>query len=334
MRISSWSLKRSRFSRKNRKSLRRMTGFLVSLVTLLAATLLAQELKLGVSIRMLAAGYDAATRFNSPQGIFYDRRTKELYVCDTGNHQVVIFDSTGLPVYRFKHWVERGGKKILGEPRSIAINSRGDIFLADNLCDYLDILNFRGESEERFDLARALNVSSAKPLLLALDEKDYLYVVYRNEKSALAVFDPDLRLVQQLENRKENHQDFGEISGLWVDSNIYMTDATAEPCVRVFSGDGTYLLGFGTHDVGWDGFSLPSGVTITQGGIIWIADTFRQVVKAFSPEGMFVRYIGGYGHQAGAMDYPAALTGNGEALLFVLEKAGERFQGFEVAPEE
>ncbi|HEU4436896.1 MAG TPA: NHL repeat-containing protein [candidate division Zixibacteria bacterium] len=334
MRLSSWGLKGSRFSRKNRKHLRQIAGFLVSLITLLAATLLAQELKLGVSIRMLAAGYDAATRFSSPQGIFYDRRTKELYVCDTGNHQVVIFDSTGLPVYRFKHWVIRGGKKILGEPRSVVANSNGDIFLADNLCDYLDILNFRGGSEERLDLARALNVPSAKPLLLALDERDYLYVVYRNEKSALAVFDPDLQLVQQLENRKENHQDFGEISGLWVDSNIYVTDATAEPCVRVFLRDGTYLLGFGTHEVGWDGFSLPSGVTVTQGGIIWIADTFRQVVKAFSPKGVFLRYIGGFGVQAGAMDYPAALAGDGSQLFFVLEKAGERFQGFEVAPEE
>ncbi len=302
--------------------------------SLLAQPLLAQDIKLGVSIRMLAAGYDAATRFNSPQGIFYDRRTKELYVCDTGNHQVVIFDSTGLPVYRFKHWVERGGKQIPGEPRSVAVNSRGDIFLADNLCDYLDVLNFRGESEERFDLAKALSVASANPLLVALDERDYLYVAFRSEKSALAVFDPDLRLVRQFENRQENHQDFGEISGLWVDSNIYLTDAVAEPCVRVFSQEGTYLLGFGTHEVGWDGFSLPSGVTITKGGIIWVADTFRQVIKAFGPKGVFLRYIGGFGVQAGAMDYPAALSGDGNALFFVLERAGERFQGFEVTPEE
>lgn len=289
---------------------------------------------MNVRLKFLTAGYSYELPFSGPQGIFYDRKNKEIYICDAGNHQVVICDSTGFPVYRFKHWVERGGRRFLGEPRSVAVNAQGDIFLVDNLSDAIDVLDHRGERQYQIGLAPLLGLPSAKPTGLAMDAEDVLYVGFRHQKSELVALDADLKMVLRLENREENHQSFGEISGLWVDSNVYVTDAVAEPCVRVFSKEGEYLLGFGTHEVGWDGFSLPSGVVTTTGGIIWIADTFRQVVKAFSPKGAFMQYIGGFGRAPGAMDYPAALAGDGGALIYVMEKAGERIQGFEVAPKE
>lgn len=308
--------------------------FAVLIAWSITGTLRAQEPALDVRLKFLTAGYSYELPFSSPQGVFYDRKNKEIYICDAGNHQVVVCDSTGFPTYRFKHWVEKGGRRFLGEPRSIAVSSQGDIFLADNLSDYIDVLDHRGERQFQIHLASLLGLASAKPTCLAMDADDVLYVGFRHQKSELAALDADLKILFRLENREEDKQNFGEISGLWVDSNIYLTDAVAEPCVRVFSKEGSYLLGFGTHEVGWEGFSLPSGVVVTKGGIIWIADTFRQVVKAFDSKGTFLRYIGGYGVQAGAMDYPVALGGDGESRIFVLEKAGERVQGFEIAPDE
>jgi hypothetical protein len=308
--------------------------FAVLIVWSITGTLRAQESALDVRLRFLTAGYSYELPFSNPLGVFYDRKNKEIYICDAGNHQVVICDSSGFPIYRFKHWVESGGRRFLGEPRSIAVNSQGDIYLVDNLSDYIDVLDHRGERQYQIHLASLLGLLVAKPTCLTMDSEDVLYIAFRNTKSELVALDSDLKILLRLENREENHQNFGEISGLWVDSNIHLTDAVAEPCLRVFSKEGEYLLGFGTHEVGWDGFSLPSGVVTTSGGVIWIADTFRQVVKAFSPKGVFMQYIGGFGRAAGAMDYPAALAGDGDTRMYVVEKAGERIQGFEVAPEE
>src|SRR5574341_214719 len=309
--------------------------FLLQL-TMLAGFVIAQELPLSITLKSVIAGYSAETRFSNPQGIFYDKRFKELYVCDSGNHQVVIFDSTGYPIYHFKHWVEREEKRFLGEPRSLVVNSEGDIFLTDNLADYIDILNQRGENLDQIKLAPLLNLKTAKAIGLALDQKGNLCVSYRGEdKSELVVLEADLKVVLQLKNDTQNQQNFGDISGLWVDSvgKIYITDAVAEPCVKVFSKDGIYLLGFGKHEVGWENFSLPSGIITTNLGSIWVVDAIRQVVKAFSPEGQYLQYIGGYGRRPGELDYPGAIAGDGDKTIFVLEKSGGRFQEFVVQKE-
>lgn len=285
-----------------------------------------------VTIKSLVTGYSSALRFSNPQGIFFDRKFKELYVCDAGNHQVVIFDSTGYPIFRFKHWVEQEGKRILGEPRSMVVNAEGDIFLTDNLADYIDVLDHRGESEDQIDLAKLLHLSTAKPDYLALDGEEHLYVGYRGEKSEVAVLDRGYQVIRQLKNQPDNHQDFESISGLWVDAGgkIYVTDVKAEPCVKVFSNTGVYLFGFGRHEVGWGDFSLPAGVATTTDGTIWIVDTFQQVVKAFNSKGEFIQYIGGYGRHPGDMKYPDAIAGDGDQTIFVLERVGERYQEFVV----
>lgn len=297
-----------------------------------ASLIIAQTPILNITVKNVMVGYSLDQRFSNPQGIFYDKKFKETYVCDSGNHQVVIFDSTGYPLYRFKHWVEREGKRNLGEPRSLVVNNAGDIFLTDNLADYVDVLDHRGEPEDRIDLAQILNLPKAKPTQLTIDSLDNLYIGYRSEKAELVVLNPELQIILQLKNQTENQQNFGEISGIWIDSEgkIYITDAVNEPCVKIFTNRGEFVSGFGKHDVGWDGFSLPSGVATTQDGTIWIVDTFRQVVKGFSPKGEFIMYIGGYGRMLGEMKYPGAIAGDGYQSLFVLEKVGERTQEFVV----
>ncbi len=309
--------------------------FLLQL-SLWVGILLTQELPFKITLKSVIAGYSAQTSFSNPQGIFYDKRFKELYVCDSGNHQVVIFDSSGFPIYRFKHWVEREGKRMTGEPRSLVVNSEGNIFLTDNLADYIDILNQRGENIDQIKLAPLLKLRTAKAIGLAIDENDNLYVSYQGEdKSELVVLDPDLQPVLQLKNDAQNQQNFGDISGLWVDSagKIYITDAIAEPCVKVFSKKGVYLLGFGKHDVGWDNFSLPSGIITSEQGFIWVVDAIRQVVKAFSAEGQYLQFIGGYGNRPGELDYPGAISGDGGKTIFILEKSGARFQEFKAEKE-
>jgi len=298
----------------------------------IAGLVISQTPSLNITVKNIMVGYSLDQRFSNPQGIFYDKKFKETYVGDSGNHQVVIFDSTGYPLHRFKHWVEREGIRNLGEPRSLVVNSSGDIFLTDNLADYIDVLDHRGDLEYRINLTQILNLPKVKPTQLAIDSLDNLYIGYRSEKAELVVLDPDLQIILQFKNQTENQQNFGEITGIWIDSEgkIYITDALNEPCVKIFTSKGEFLFGFGKHDVGWDGFSLPSGVVTTRDGTIWIVDTFRQVVKGFTPTGRFIMYIGGYGRMLGEMKYPGAIAGDGNQSLLVLEKVGERAQEFVV----
>jgi DNA-binding beta-propeller fold protein YncE len=284
-------------------------------------------------------GYSDSQPFSSPQGIFYDRWNREVYVCDSGNHQVVIFDSTGFPLYRFNHWLRRseGEKKILGEPRNLVVNKAGDIFLIDNLAGFVDILDQRGNSVDRLmlqDIPEFENVK-IRPEFLAIDSLDNLYMATSGERVKILVFDRNLRLITSFGTEGEEEGGLKTVTGLWVDDEgkAYVTDPDARFCVQVFSAEGEFLLGFGGHDINKEDFSLPTGVVTTADGTIFVADELRQVVKAFDSDGQFLSWFGGFGGGSGAMRYPRYITGDGEDELFVVERVGRRYQKFVVSRE-
>jgi tripartite motif-containing protein 71 len=279
-------------------------------------------------------GYSDSKPFKSPQGIFFDRWQKEIYVCDSGNHQVVIFDSTGYPLYRFDHWLKRSGEeeRTLGEPRNLVASKAGDIFLVDNLIGYVDILDQRGNSVDRLVLQEIPEFENVKirPEFLAIDDKDNLYIATSGEKVKILIFDEDLNLIRHFGVKGQDKGEFKTVTGLWVDGDgkIYVTDADAAFCVQVFSSEGEFLLGFGGHDIKKEDFSLPTGVVTGADGKIFVADELRQVVKAFDSEGNFLFWFGGFGVSSGAMRYPRYITGDGNDHIFVLERVGERYQEF------
>jgi len=284
-------------------------------------------------------GYSDSRAFSSPQGIFFDRWNKEIYVCDSGNHQVAIFDSTGFPLYRFVHWLKRSGEedRVLGEPRNLAVSKAGEIFLVDNLVAFIDILDQRGNSVDRLALQDIPEFENIKmrPEFLAIDNEDNLYVAASGERVKILAFDKDLNLIRHFGVKGEEKGELKTVTGLWVDDDgkIYVSDADAAFCVQVFSREGEFLLGFGSHDIKKEDFSLPTGVVTGADGRIFVADELRQVVKAFDSDGNFLFWFGGFGVSGGAMRYPRYITGDGDSQVFVLERVGQRYQKFVLTKE-
>jgi DNA-binding beta-propeller fold protein YncE len=293
----------------------------------------------------VVTGYGRGFPFKVPAGIWFDRHREEIYVADRGNHKIAVFDKDGLPLRSFIHYVARrqlGGKVVLqpGEPRSLAVNSRGDIYVVDGIDDALDVLDYRGRSLQRLravDLLGPEEEPSAAsqptiPAAVTVDADDRVYVATTGGRCQIAVLDPNGSVLRRFGRSGREKGCFSSVTGLSVDSRgrILVTDAQAVP-VQVFSPEGEVLLAFGKHEVGWENFSLPSGIVRDGSGDIWVVDTIRQVVKRFDENGRFLGVIGGYGADPGDMSYPVAVSGDGNRLLFVLEKGGARFQVFEVA---
>ena len=310
----------------------KITIFWVS-VFLLSLALLSYSQDGEVKFVYGVRGFSDSQLFSNPQGIFFDRWLKEIYVCDSGNHQVAIFDSTGFPLFRFNHWLRTNRKeKILGEPRNLVVNQAGDVFLIDNLAEFIDILDQRGNPVDRLILQEIPEFENVKirPEFLAVDTMDNLYVATSGDRVKILIFDRDLNLIKYFGTRGTDKGELKTITGLWVDheGKIYVTDTDASLCVQIFNSAGEFLLGFGGHDIKREDFSLPSGVTTTADGKIWVVDELRQVVKGFDDKGNFLFWFGGFGAWPGDMRYPRYITGDGSNALFVVERVGERYQKF------
>lgn len=285
-----------------------------------------------IQLKSVVKSYSDRLQFGNPTGIFLDPIKNEIYLADAGNHQIGIFDMRGTTLWSFKHWVtdNRTGQRTLGDPHSVVVTQDGDIIVSDNKADYLDVFDYRGNFLRKIDPADYDNIPSLRAAVLALDRQGNLYLGTKGQRSSVVKLNSEYEVVLVFGAKGDNPDNFNTIAGIWIDENgnILVIDALSLPVVKRFNQNGEYLGGFGDHTIEKNDFSLPSGIVTTSGGRIWIADQLRQVVKCVDSDGKFITMIGGLGVKPGDMSYPSAISSDGDSLLIVAEKNGNRFQQF------
>jgi DNA-binding beta-propeller fold protein YncE len=294
------------------------------------------------TLRAIVGGYSRGRPFKVPAGLCFDGTRREIYVADRGNHKIAVFDEGGLYLRGFLHHVSRPqakGKPRLapGEPKGLAVNSRGDIYVLDDLDDAVDVLDYRGRSVGRITAADLLDPEEpplktseqVRPSAVAVDQEDRVYVATTGSRCQIVVLDAEGRVLRRFGRRGTEPGTFISINALSVDAQgrILVTDAQGVP-VQCLSPEGEVLVSFGAHGPGPENFSLPNGVVRDGNGDIWVADALRQVVKRFDANGKVRDLVGGLGRGPGQMFSPVALAGDGARFLVVLEKDGARFQTF------
>jgi sugar lactone lactonase YvrE len=276
-------------------------------------------------------GPGPGTPFQGPLGIFFDRARQECYVADTGNHQIVICDSNGMPVYRFHHSVERDGKTVPGEPRAIVVDARGRMFITDNLATYLHVVDHRGRTIGRIEAPEGHCDTPHRFDQLALGPGHTIYATLGCARRRIAIVDTDRLEVVRVVRLKSPDGDGACLSAIAVapDGRVCVTDPCAQSMVQLFDADGGFLSSFGRHDHGFENFSHPAAVAFLANGDLWVVDAIRQAACRFTGNGEFIELIGGAGRQLGAFSYPSGIATDGTGRVFVLERAGNRYQCFE-----
>ncbi|UCH83347.1 MAG: hypothetical protein JSW50_12925 [Candidatus Latescibacterota bacterium] len=283
-----------------------------------------------------SVGLSPGVRYSRPLGIFYDKNRRECYVADTGNHQVVVCDDNGTAFYRFLHRITDGDKPTLGEPTGLVVDRSGRIFLLDGAVEFIDVLDHRGRRIQKVFPPVYDGEDPLRFKALALGPDEEVYAALSSSIHTVVVIDSALNIRREIVLDAPGSQD-ACISAIAVDdsSNIYITDPCAtETMVQIYDANGKFLSGFGEHSAGLENFSFPAGIVVLANGNMWVLDTIRQIASCFSSDGEFITYIGGRGNQPGAFDFPSALTTDGFGLLFVLERAGCRYQCFRLPENE
>jgi len=282
------------------------------------------------------SGFAAGNDLSRPLGIFFDTTTNECYVADTGNHQVIVYDENGMPIFRFFHNVDVDGVRTLGEPKSIAVDTEGNIFLTDATVPYLDVLDRNGRRVESIHPPQEKCGSHTRFESVAIGSDNKAYATLScPDARFVAVIDVDFQ-IEELIELQSGKPEPSCVTSIAVDQHgkIYVTDPCAEIMVQIYEKDGSYVTGFGRHDSGFDNFSHPISIAVMESGAIWVVDSIRQVVSCFTVDGEFVSYIGGKGDHLGAFNYPSAVATDGKDRLFVLERAGKRFQCFRIVDDD
>ncbi|RJQ32734.1 MAG: hypothetical protein C4562_02655 [Actinobacteria bacterium] len=219
-----------------------------------------------------------------------------LFVADSGNARIAVFDTRGRPLFSFK----QAGKDKLKYPSYLAIkNDRlyvsdsglGSIFVFDTDGQY--IRRFTPKADEKF---------SWSPLALTFDDNGNLFVtdkgynrVLKFNNSSRLVLDFGKTAVVNKVNEKLSHFYFANGLALDNDNNIIVSDSNNRR-IQVFDSNGKF-----TKLIPVAG--LPRGIIYTMGKL-FVVNGFKHQVEAYNLSGKMLFSFGEIGSAKGQFQYP------------------------------
>jgi sugar lactone lactonase YvrE len=274
-------------------------------------------------------------RYKSPTGVFYEPSAGELYVADSKNGLIGIYDDHCTPLFAF------GREPLLGEPKDVAAAADGTIFVLDAADSRVHAFSYRGEP--RGELVFEYPALDGEPAglvsvtAMALDAEGRWFVADSALPQVVA-YEPDLGFRFAIRTARAGAQ-FQMISDVAVspDGLIAVTDLAATP-VQVFDAEGRFLSGFGKRDIGVENFTSSNACGFDGEGYLFVVDMLRHNVKIFEPSGAFRGFFGGWfspetrGMTPGEMRYPTGIAFAPDGRIFVAERFGHRVQVFRPRP--
>ncbi|MCH8993245.1 MAG: hypothetical protein IIA44_16015 [Acidobacteria bacterium] len=237
-----------------------------------------------------------------------------VYVADTGNHRIQVFEPSGDLVAT---WGDRGeGEGQLSTPSDIAVDRSGRVYVADPRNRRVSVFSDRGE------FLRTLGAPDGDgqiriPGGIALDGAGALYVldlvgervrVFGSSGDFLRTWDLKTSLADTVDPR-----------AIAVDGSgtTYITDADGG-WVRIFDQAGDLVASWGSE------LRDPTGVVVDAQGQVYVTDLENQVL-VFDPSGAVLRT---WGRQPGGGGFlwPRGIAVGGDGNLYVSDAGNHRVQ--------
>ncbi len=260
------------------------------------------------------SGPEPGAAMNGPLSVAVDGRGK-VYVADSGNHRVQVYDPNGRLLLQFGELGSGEGQ--LNYPNAIAVN-RGLVYVAE--VNNLRIQVF--DSEGRF--VRFLNQETTglpmAPLALAFDEGGNLYVA--NRSGEVFILDPEGKAVGRFARPGALEGHLSYPNGIAVGGGkIYVADS-GNARVQVFDREGKLL------QVGNVGLSLPRGIGLDSRGRLYVVDTFGNFVAVYDQDFRLQFTFGKRGLENGELNFPNQLAMGPGDKVYVADRENNRVAVF------
>jgi DNA-binding beta-propeller fold protein YncE len=220
-----------------------------------------------------------------------------VYVADTWNNRIQVFDANGKFVKLWGHFGESGGQASGAEglfygPRGIAIAPDGRVFVADTGNKRVQVFDREGQFLLQFGGAGLLDGNLDEPVGIDVSQAGEV-VVADTWNGRLQVFNENGQALRKWDisgwfDPSVDDQGKGRVGKPYLafgpDDRVYVADQAGSR-ILIFDRQGQYQESFGQFGADNRGFSAPSGIAIDGKGNVLVVDTGNGRVMAFPPLG-------------------------------------------------
>lgn len=245
-----------------------------------------------------------------------------VYITDTNNKRVQVFDIAGTPIFKFGKEGEGPGE--FKFPYGIDGDSEGNIYVSDLYNGCISIHDSKGNFLSYFaEKDSKEKVIEAPGSFRIVDDQVYVTDI---KKSKVLIFDIEGNLLKEIGQPGTEQGQFRAPNAITVDKdkNIYVVD-TGNQRIQVFDKDGNFLrIINGSADGGTSVLVNPRGIAIDSRGIIHVVSNLTHFVYGFDSEGKQVFTFGGNGESLTQFSLPNGLYITEDDTVYITDSANQR----------
>ncbi|CAF0879676.1 unnamed protein product, partial [Brachionus calyciflorus] len=265
--------------------------------------------------------------FTWPLDCCINNFNSHVYVTDSSNHRVQIFDQEGNFLKSFSRPGSRDGE--LNSPAGIFIDSMSNIFVVDRLNHRIQIFDrycrfLRSIGSGQGNQPGHLNY----PWGIAVNKISEIFVCDK-ENDRICVFHLSGRFLRSFGQHGSGHGSFDKPCYLHLNKEnmIFVSDCMNHR-VQVFDMNGKFIYSFGCEGSSPGEFKQPRGITSDRNGFILVADSGNSRIQVFKTDGTYVTHFGSNGTESGKFKGLEGMKFNKTGDLFVCDKENNRVQVF------
>jgi DNA-binding beta-propeller fold protein YncE len=246
-----------------------------------------------------------------------------LYVSDTNNKQVQVFDTSGSFIFKFGK--EGDGEGEFMFPYGITGDKEGNIYVADMYNGNISIFDKKGKFISYFKEADTKNPVIKSPGGIRIfDEKLYATDI---EQHKVFIFDLKGNKLQEIGTPGTEDGQLRAPNAVTVDKddNIYVADSGNQR-IQIFTKDGKYLRNVnGSKDgTGSSVFVNPRGIAVDSRGILYVVNNLTHFVYGFNDKGEKVFEFGGMGDANEQFYLPNGLFVDQDDQVYITDTLNQR----------
>ncbi len=234
-----------------------------------------------------------------------------IYVADTNNHRIQVFDSEGNLVKIWGQYGNLDGE--MKKPRAVAIGSDGTVYVSDNGNKRILKFDKNGNQLEKFGDKKTV---SSNITGIAVDAKGNIYTV-DTDKHRIVVFNQKGDILKTIGKKGKGEGVMMEDpSDIAIDQvgNIYVVDASNNR-VKKFVANGNFSMVIGSEME----LKEPTGLGLATNGNIYLADKGRKRIFVYDSTGRLIAVWGRKRDKNDQFDEPTDVAIDGAGNVYILD---------------